>query len=143
MEKENLNALDEISKGACMGMDATKVLIEKTEDEDLKELIEDQYEEYEEIKEDIDKTYEKYSSKDPHETNVMNKAMTWYGINMKTLMDDSNSKISEILLQGTNMGIIEGKKILNNKNLDKEVEKIINKYVSMQEKYVEKIKEFL
>ncbi len=143
MEKENLNVLDEISKGACMGMDATKDLIVKIKDNDFKELVESQYKEYEKIKEDIDVVYSKYSEKEPHETNAMNKMMTWYGINMKTMTDDSNSKIAEILLQGTNMGIIEGKKILNNKNIDKDVEDIVDKYVSMQEKYVEKIKEYL
>ena len=47
----------------------------------------------------------------------MNKVMTWYGIEMKTMFDKSNSKIAELLLQGTNMGIIEGRKLLNNKLL--------------------------
>ena len=36
----------------------------------------------------------------------MTKAMTWYGIQMKTMMDDTTSKLSELLMQGTNMGII-------------------------------------
>jgi hypothetical protein len=47
----------------------------------------------------------------------MNKVMTWYGIEMKTMFDKSNSKIAELLLQGTNMGIIEGRKLLNNKGV--------------------------
>ena len=41
------------------------------------------------------------------------------------------------------MGIIEGKKILNNKNLDKEVSDIVSEYVTMQEKSVEVLKEYL
>ena len=73
----------------------------------------------------------------------MNKVMTWYGIEMKTLTDDSTSKIAELLLQGTNMGIIEGRKLLNHKDTDKEVEKIAQEYVDMQEDAVEKLKEFL
>lgn len=39
----------------------------------------------------------------------MNKAITWYGIEIKTKLDDSTSKIAELLLQGANMEIIEGK----------------------------------
>ena len=73
----------------------------------------------------------------------MTKAMTWSSINMKTMNDTSTSKIAEILLQGTNMGIIEGRKILNNKNIDKKIHKIIEKYVDIQEKYVEKLKKYL
>ena len=69
--------------------------------------------------------------------------MTWYGINMKTLTDHSSSKLAELLLQGTNMGIIEGRRILNNKELDKQVKNIISEYVTMQEDSVEKLKTFL
>ena len=73
----------------------------------------------------------------------MNKAMTWYGIEMKTLTDKSNSKIAEILLQGTNMGIIEGRKLLNHKNTNDEVQSLVQAYVDMQEEAVEKLKQFL
>ena len=77
------------------------------------------------------------------ETNIVNKAMTWSGINMKTMMDNSNSKIAELLLQGTNMGIIEGRKILNEKKLNREVRDIISRYVRMQEESVEILKKYL
>ena len=73
----------------------------------------------------------------------MNKAMAWYGIEMKTLMDDSTSKIIELLLQGTNMGIIEGRKLLNHKNIDSTIHKLVQEYVDMQEEYVEQLKKFL
>ena len=73
----------------------------------------------------------------------MTKAMTWSQINMKTMNDTSTSKIAELLLQGTNMGIIEGRKILNNKNIDKKIHKIIEEYVELQEKYIEKLKKYL
>ena len=69
--------------------------------------------------------------------------MTWYGVSLKTLTDYSNYKIAELLLRGTNMGIIEGRKILNNKKLNEEVSSIINEYVNMQEKCVETLKEYL
>lgn len=141
--KENINALDEISKGTCMGMDATKDIIDKIEGKEFKKLVEDQYKEYEKIKKEIDDIYDEFSDKEPHETNAMTKAMTWSSINMKTMNDTSTSKIAEILLQGTNMGIIEGRKILNNKNIDKKIHKIIEEYVDIQEKYVEKLKKYL
>ena len=69
--------------------------------------------------------------------------MTWYGIEMKTLVDDSTSKIAELLLQGTNMGIIEGRKLLNHKDTNKEINDIIEEYVAMQERAVENLKKFL
>ncbi|MBE6159850.1 MAG: hypothetical protein E7157_02255 [Lactobacillales bacterium] len=141
--EENINALDEISKGACMGMDATRDIIDKIEEKELKRIVEDQYQQYEKIKKKIDDIYGEYSDSKPHETGAMTKAMTWSQINMKTMNDTSTSKIAELLLQGTNMGIIEGRKILNNKNIDKKIHKIIEEYVEIQEKYIEKLKKYL
>lgn len=141
--EENINALDEISKGACMGMDATRDIIDKIEEKELKRIVEDQYQQYEKIKKKIDDIYGEYSDSKPHETGAMTKAMTWSQINMKTMNDTSTSKIAELLLQGTNMGIIEGRKILNNKNIDKKIHKIIEEYVELQEKYIEKLKKYL
>lgn len=141
--KENINALDEINKGTCMGMDAIKFILDKTEDKKLKKVLKDFYKEYEKINKKIEKIYPKYNDGNPHETNIINKAMTWYGIEIKTLKDNSNSKIAELLLQGTNMGIIEGRKILNKKEIDKKVNELIEKYVTMQEDNVEILKQYL
>lgn len=140
---ENINALDEINKGACMGMDAISYVLDKIEDESFKNVVKKQYDDYHSIEEDIEKIYHKYDDGKPHETNIVNKAMTWSGINMKTMMDNSNSKIAELLLQGTNMGIIEGRKILNEKKLNREVRDIISKYVRTQEESVEILKKYL
>jgi len=143
-KKENeVNVLDELNKGACMGRDAIHFILDKVEDENLKNELNIQYEEYREISDKISKLYPEYSEDEPHKTNVMNKVMTWYGIEMRTMNDDSTSKIAELLLQGTNMGIIEGRKLLNHKSTDEEVNKLVEEYVAMQERAVEKLKQFL
>lgn len=140
---ENINALDEICKGACMGMDAIHFILDKVDNNDLKEYLQNDSEKYEKIKEEIEKIYPEYNDGEPHETNALNKAKTWYGIEMKTLTDDSTSKIAELLLQGINMGIIEGRRILNKKQIDEQVEKIVSEYVEMQEKSMEILKKYL
>ncbi len=142
-EKNEINVLDELNKGACMGIDAIHFIIEKVEDDKLHKELERQSNDYQSIKDKIAELYPEYSNKDPHETNALNKAMTWYGVQMKTLTDQSNSKIAELLLQGTNMGIIEGRKLLNHKDTDKEINDLIQQYVNMQERAVEKLKLFL
>ena len=143
MEKEDINALDEIHKGACMGQDALSFVMDKVEDEEFKEELEREYNLYDDIAKEIDKIYPKYNEGKPHSTSAMNKAMTWSGIEMKTMNDKSNSKIAELLLNGVNMGIIEGRRILNNKKLNKEVSIIVSKYVNMQEENVEILKKYL
>ena len=141
--KNEVNVLDELNKGACMGRDAIHFIIDKVENADLEKELTIQYNKYREILDKIGKLYPEYSEKDPHETGAMNKAMTWYGIEMKTLMDTSTSKLAELLLQGTNMGIIEGRKLLNHKLTDENVQALVQEYIDMQEQAVEKLKTFL
>ena len=139
MDKNEINVLDELNKGACMGMDAIHFVLDKVEDEKLKDVLTEQYEKYKSISSKINELY----PGEPHETNAVNKVLTWYGIEMKTIMDNSSSKIAELLVQGTNMGIIEGRKLLNHKEIDGKVHKLVQEYVDMQESSVEKLKQFL
>ena len=141
--KENINALDEIHKGACMGVDALSFVLDKVEDKEFKKELEKEYNDYKMIASEIEKIYPKYNDDKPHETGMMNKAMTWSEVEMKTINDRSNSKIAELLLNGVNMGIIEGRRILNKKEIDGEVSKIVSKYVTMQEESVEILKNYL
>jgi len=142
--KENINALDELNKGTTMGMEAIEQIKDKIGSDRFKKVIEKQYEDYKMINERIEELYNEYKNrKEPHEISAMTKMMTWYDLNVKMMMDDSDSKIAELLLKGTNMGIIEGKKIYNNKKLDKKDVIIVDDYIVMQEKIVEDLKEFL
>ena len=144
MENQNLNILDEVNKGATMGMDAISYISEKVVDSDFKKVLNTEYNKYKDISDRVNNLYDNYSSKEPHETNAMNKMMTWYGIQMKTMVDDSTSKLSELLMQGTNMGIIEGRRLLNqNQNIETDVKNILNDFVVMKEDSVETLKKYL
>ncbi len=145
MENQNLNILDEINKGATMGLDAISIVLKKVNDNDFKTVLESEYKKYEEISKRVNDLYQNYmTDKKPHETNAMNKAMTWYGIQMKTITDDTTSKLAELIMQGTNMGIIEGRRLMNqNKNIDHDVQNILNSFVAMQENSIETIKKYL
>ena len=145
MENNNLDILDEINKGATMGMDAISYVSEKVGDETFSKVLDGEYNKYKDISRRVNNLYSNYSDKEPHETNAMNKMMTWYGIQMNTITDKSNSKISEILMQGTNMGIIEGRRLLNQnqENIATDVKNILNDFVVMQEDSVETLKKYL
>lgn len=144
MENQNLNILDEVNKGATMGMDAITYVLEKVQNDEFKQVLDTEYNKYEQISNRVNDLYNNYSDKKPHETNAMNKAMTWYGIQMKTITDDTNSKLSELLMQGTNMGIIEGRRLLNqNPDVNHDVKNILNDFVVMQEDSVETLKKYL
>lgn len=144
MKNEDLNILDEINKGATMGMDAIAFVSDKVDDQQFKGVISGEYDKYKEISERVNDLYSDYSDKKPHETNQFNKAMTWYGIQMKTMSDSSTSKLSELLMQGTNMGIIEGRRLINqNPDAASNVKSILHEFVTMQEDSVETLKKYL
>ena len=141
--ENNINILDEINKGCCMGIDALKFVIEKVNEDNFRELLENQIMEYADFSARIYELYNEYTSEEVHETTRMEKMMTWYGIQKDTILDSGVSNLADLLIRGTTMGVIEGRKILNNKQMDKSVHKICSDYVEMQEDYIEKLKKCL
>ena len=139
----NINTLDELNKGCCMGIDSLNIIIPKIDESKFRNLLEKQLIEYKDLSSRITDLYKEYTDTDIHETNLMTKGMTWYGIEMDTMMDKSISNLADMFIKGTNMGIIEGKRLLNNKTMDKKVTKICKEYVKMQEAYLDKLKEYL
>ena len=140
---KNVEALKEICKGVKMGMDSISYLQEKVDTVELSDYLKHEYSMYNNVLKKVDSAFANYNV-EPNDYGLGQKVMLWSGIQANTIKDTSNSKISEILMQGTNMGIIEGRRILNaNKDLDSNVRKLINDFVSYQEQSVEKLKKFL
>ncbi len=140
---ENLKVLKELHTGAQMGIKAISYVSEKVEDDNFKKELSTQYNQYEDILNKVTDLYNEYGEV-PTSSNVKNDVMTWMGVQMNTINDKSTSKISEMLIQGTVMGIIEGRKILNhNPNVETNIKNTLNEFVQMQENSVTKLKEYL
>ena len=140
---KNIEALKEICKGVKMGMDSIEYLQDKVQTSRLSEYLKHEYSMYNNVLDKVNDAFSNYGV-EPNDYSLANKAMLWYGIQTNTIKDKSDSKISEMLMQGTNMGIIEGRRILNAHNdLDTDVKNLITDFVNYQEKSVEKLKEFL
>ena len=132
--------LNEINKGIKMGMDSISTVAEKVQDDRFKKDLKYQYDKYNEILNKVNDELDNYDDF-PKELNPMQKAMGWMSVQFNTLDDKSNSKISEMMIQGTNMGIIEGVKLLNhNPDTDQNVKDILNESMKFQENTVEQLK---
>ena len=145
MQSNDLNVLDEVNKGATMGMDAIEFITKKVGDEKFKKVLDIEYNKYRDISRRANELYNNYTyEKEPHETSAMNKVMTWWGVQMKAMNDKSNSNLSELLMNGTNMGIIEGRRLLNqNPDVNDDIHTLLDDFVKMQENSVETLKEYL
>lgn len=140
---KNLEVLKEVCKGVKMGMDAISYVSDKVEDPEFKSTLKHEYSMYNNILDKVDDAYSNYGEL-PGDASFKDKAMLWYGIQVNTIKDSSTTKIAELLVQGTNMGIIEGRRLLNhNEGLDTDVNKLLNDFVDFQEKSLEKLKQYL
>ena len=139
----NIDVLDEINKGCSMGLEAVDMIMKKASENEYLDLLSDFHDDYVKLSDKIRVLYHDYTDSDIHEVNTAEKMMARYGIMKDTMLDDSISKLAELLINGTVMGIIEGRKILNHKKMDKKVHNLCEEFVNMQEKYVEKLKKYL
>lgn len=143
MEDNTQYILNEVNKGIKMGMDSISTISEKVQSQDLKNDLKFQYDKYNEILNQVNNKLSKFGEF-PKELNPMQKAMGWMSIEWNTMNDKSDSKISEMMLQGTNMGIIEGVKLLNNNpDAPKQTKNILNEFIKFQENTVEQLKKYL
>lgn len=139
----NRYILNELNKGIKMGMDSISNVSEKVQDDRFKQDLKYQYDEYNKILNEVNNELTNYDDF-PKELNPMQKAMGWMGVELNTISDKSNSKIAEMMIQGTNMGIIEGVKLLNqNPEADTEVKNVLNEFIRFQENTIEQLKKYL
>ena len=143
MDKDSLLVLDELNKGCSMGIESLEIIEEKATNKAFKRLIFNLIKKYEEMSTKINSLHEIETDEEAKDNSTMAKAMTWGGIQMRTIADSSDSKLAELSMQGLNMGIIEGRKFLNHGLIDERVLNILREYVDVQEEYVEDFKDYL
>lgn len=135
--------LNEINKGIKMGMDSISNVSEKVQEDDFKKALKFQYDQYNDILNKVNQELSHYNDF-PKELNPMQKAMGWFSVEFNTMEDKSTSKIAEMMIQGTNMGIIKGVKLLNhNPNTEQPVKNILTEFIQFQENTVEQLKKYL
>ncbi len=135
--------LNEMNKGIKMGMDSISNVSEKIQDDTFKKDLKFQYDQYNEILNKVNHELSKYDDF-PKELNPMQKAMGWMSVEFNTMDDKSTSKIAEMMLQGTNMGIIKGVKLLNhNPKTAEPIKNILTEFIQFQENTVEQLKKYL
>ncbi len=140
---DDLTILNEIHKGVTMGMASLEQVADKTQDQTLKDDLSFQYNEYQNTLNTVNKQFQS-QGEIPDDTPINTKLMGWTGIQFNTLNDTSNSKLSELLIQGYDMGIIKGVKLLNqNPEASDNVKNILNGFISMQENCIDRLKKFL
>ena len=140
---DDLTILNEVHKGVYMGKDSIAMVAEKSSDGNFRDELTYQYNKYQETEQRINQKFEEIGEI-PDDTPMGQKIMGWSGIQFNTMNDKSNSQLSEILIQGYDMGIIKGVKLLNQSpEASQEVKDILKGFISFQENSIDRLKKFL
>lgn len=141
--KSEVDVLNELNKGIKMGMDSISNVVPSVKDDNFKEILLSQYNKYNGLLNKVDTQLQKFDTL-PKDLPAMQKAMGFIEVKLNTTSDNSISHIAEMMMQGTNMGIIKGIKLLhNNPDITKDTHNILNDFVNYQEDCIETLKEYL
>ena len=143
-KQARMDFLNTIYKNAETGISSIESLNKHVEDEKLKSVILAQYEDYMKFCAKLSSHITK-DGETPKKNNVFTKANMWSSINMSAFMDDSSSHIADMMIKGSNMGITNLNKELNQHSaeLDDEPRALAHELLSIEEKNIEQLKPFL
>ena len=141
-EKINSHALNEMFQNAHIAMQSISNLSPKVEDNDVKEELLSEYEQYENFISELSAFMTEIGLK-PEDIGVMKKAMLWGAIKMKTLTGADKSKVAEMMIKGATMGITELTSLKNDGKLDEKTVEFLDKLLKIEESSIERLKTFL
>ncbi len=137
--------LQAVYKNAKMGSDAVTEVIEKTKDAQLRSELTSQLESYYGFSLAAKNKLLEMNC-EAKEPGMFSKMPAEFSIKMSTMMDNSDSKIAEIMIGGYNMGIVDLQKNINSakeEGASEEALNIANGVMAFETGSIEKMKKYL
>lgn len=139
----NAELLNFIYQNSQMGVTTLNQLIELVEDGEFKNHLKAQYTEYQEIHRASEEMLNQ-NGFDEKGISTLEKVRTYLMITMETLTDKSPSHIAEMLIIGSNMGVINAvKNIKKYKNAEPNIIRLMERLLRFEENNVQELKTYL
>jgi hypothetical protein len=139
----NAELLNFIYQNSQMGVDTLNQLTGIVKDEEFKRHLESQLNEYRKIH-TAAKTQLNKNGYDDKGIGAFDKIKTYLMINMQTLTNKTPSHISEMLIIGSNMGVIDAVKNLKKYNeAEPDIVGLMEKLLQFEENNIQQLKKFL
>ena len=122
---------------------AIDCIMERIENPDLAELLRKQNEFYLDTTESLEQLAREHGV-ELNDINALAKTMSFISIKLKTLTDNDSTKLSEMLIQGTTMGItdaIKARREYETPNPD--LMALVDRIIAHEEEFVDSLKTFL
>ena len=141
MNTQNVNLLNQLYKNADMGASSLKALIPEVTDATMRDKLNFQLKNYKQVKAETQLLEMGIS---PKEQSGLAKAMADISVKLNTFKDRSASHISEMMIEGSNMGIIELNKALNqNPQADDQIKQQANELMQFEQNSINDLKTWL
>lgn len=143
VEKDTIRLLRECDSGIKMGISAIDEVMEHVKGPKLQSILSDSKHENERLQTDLQRALDDYhdDGKDP---NPIAQGMSWVKTNWSMMMDGTDSKIAELMMDGCNMGIKSLSRYMNQyKAADERSKDIAKRLVSAEEKLSAEMRTFL
>ena len=145
MEEKN-ELLEHIYKDAYMASYSLQKLLDeiKNKDNKIKGDEEDILQKYQEFKEEVEELL-KGNDEEVNDPNFFAKMGSTMGIIKEVKIDNSDSSIADMVIQGVSMGSIETEKKLKayEKDIEKEYKDLAERFLKFQQKSIDKLKKYL
>jgi len=139
----NTEMLNFIFQNSEMGVNTIGQMIELVTEPEFKKQLTSQLAEYEKINSEAKAMLNKHGCEEKG-INSFDKIKTYLMINIQTLTDKSPSHMSEMLIIGSNMGVIDAiKNIHKYFEAEKDIIKLMQRLLKFEEENIKKLAEFL
>jgi len=139
----NAELLNFIYQNSQMGVDTIRQLMDIVQDAEFNKHLEAQYKEYKEIHTAARSLLNK-NGYDEKGLSSFEKIKTCMMINMQTLTDKTSSHIAEMLIIGSNMGVIDAVENLKKyTGAEKDITNLMEKLLKIEENNIQQLKKFL
>lgn len=139
----NAELLNFIYQNSQMGVDTINQLLDIVKEREFKEHLEKQVRGYEDIHKEA-KDLLNQNGYDEKGITTFEKVRTYLMINLQTLSDKTTSHIAEMLIIGSNMGMIDAiKNIKKYEDVEGHIVNLMIKLKDFEENNIEQLKSFL
>ena len=143
VERDTIRLLRECDSGIKMGITAIDEVIGHVKGSGMQTILNDSKHESERLQTDLHHVLHDYhdEGKDP---NPMVQGMSWVKTNWEMLIDGTDSKIAELMIDGCNMGIKSLSRYMNQyKAADERSKDIAKRLISSEEKLSADMRHYL
>lgn len=142
--KSDSEILAEIYRNAQLAITSIADILPEIDDEEIKEEILREHEEYERICSEASRLA-KNIDLEVKEPSPVKKAMMWSAIKMNAAADNSRANIAQMMIRGTVTGMTSLKTSLSEgeKVMGDDVKKLLKDLISLEEGFEKKLKKYL